>query len=153
MVLGLVSCSDHDIASTVDPKTWNSNKDVDESVQPGDDFFNYAVGSWLKANPLGKGEFANGSNHELTMLDNTRYKDLMSNPSDNFLVNIHKNITDTVLTDKYSIDEVKKDLALIQNANTERDVYINMGKLLRKGYQPIFSVIVIPDNNKFYPYF
>jgi putative endopeptidase len=152
-LIGLTSCHDNDIASTVDPKTWNSNKDVDESVQPGDDFYNYAVGSWLKANPLKDEEPSNGTNDELTALDNTRYNNLMSNPSDNFLVNINKSITNTDLTEKNSLDEVKEDLALIQNANTEQDVYINMGKLLKKGYKPVFSVSIVPNNSTFYPYF
>ena len=32
----------------------NFRANMDPSVKPGDDFWQYAVGSWLKANPLDK---------------------------------------------------------------------------------------------------
>ena len=34
---------------------------LDESVKPGDDFWQYAVGGWLKANPLDKQHAENGA--------------------------------------------------------------------------------------------
>ena len=32
----------------------NFRANLDESVKPGDDFWQYAVGSWLKNNPIDK---------------------------------------------------------------------------------------------------
>ncbi len=43
----VAACSDDDeIASTVDPKQWNLDQNMDTSVKPGDDFARYCWGKW-----------------------------------------------------------------------------------------------------------
>lgn len=42
----VASCSDDEIASTVDPKQWNLDQNMDTSVKPGDDFARYCWGKW-----------------------------------------------------------------------------------------------------------
>ena len=39
----------------------NFRANLDESVKPGDDFWQYAVGSWLKNNPIDKEYPMNGA--------------------------------------------------------------------------------------------
>ena len=41
-----MSCSNSDLSSGI--RTEN----LDTTVKPGDDFYEFAVGSWLKTNPL-----------------------------------------------------------------------------------------------------
>ena len=47
----------------------NFRANLDESVKPGDDFWQYAVGSWLKANPLDKEHPMNGAFVDLEELN------------------------------------------------------------------------------------
>ena len=50
---------------------------MDPSVKPGDDFWQYAVGGWLKANPLDKQHAENGAFTDLEELNNDRIKELI----------------------------------------------------------------------------
>ena len=50
---------------------------LDESVKPGDDFWHYAVGGWLKANPLDKQHAENGAFTDLEELNKDRINALI----------------------------------------------------------------------------
>lgn len=55
----------------------NLKANMDPSVKPGDDFWQYAVGGWLKANPLDKQHAENGAFTDLEELNNDRIKELI----------------------------------------------------------------------------
>jgi len=55
----------------------NVKQNMDPSVNPGDDFWQYAVGGWLKANPLDKQHAENGAFTDLEELNNDRIKELI----------------------------------------------------------------------------
>ena len=50
----------------------NLKQNMDPSVKPGDDFWQYAVGGWLKANPLDAQHPENGAFVDLYELNNDR---------------------------------------------------------------------------------
>jgi len=56
-------------------QSLRSNMDL--SVKPGDDFWQYAVGGWLKANPLDAQHPENGAFTELYELNNDRINKLI----------------------------------------------------------------------------
>lgn len=55
----------------------NLKANMDPSVKPGDDFWQYAVGGWLKANPLDKVHPQNGAFTDLTEQNNDRINALI----------------------------------------------------------------------------
>ena len=55
----------------------NFKQDMDTSVKPDDDFWQYAVGGWLKANPLDKVHPENGAFTDLSELNNDRINKLI----------------------------------------------------------------------------
>jgi putative endopeptidase len=55
----------------------NLKGNMDESVKPGDDFWQYAVGSWLKNNPLDKVHPENGAFTDLEELNKSRINALI----------------------------------------------------------------------------
>ena len=68
MVLALVNLAG--MAQTI-------RENMDPSVKPGDDFWQYAVGGWLKANPLDAQHPENGAFTELYELNNDRINKLI----------------------------------------------------------------------------
>ena len=66
------------LTSTAQEKKQHVNKaDMDLSVKPGDDFWQYAVGGWLKNNPLDKQHVENGAFTDLSELNNDRINALI----------------------------------------------------------------------------
>ena len=55
----------------------NLRVNMDPSVKPGDDFWQYAVGGWLMANPLDAPHPENGAFTELYELNNDRINKLI----------------------------------------------------------------------------
>ncbi len=55
----------------------NLKANMDTSVKPGDNFWQYAVGSWLKAHPLDKQHPENGAFTDLNELNNDRINALI----------------------------------------------------------------------------
>ena len=55
----------------------NLKQNMDPSVKPGDDFWQYAVGGWLKANPLDAQHPENGAFVDLYELNNDRINKLV----------------------------------------------------------------------------
>ena len=55
----------------------NLRSNMDPSVKPGDDFWQYAVGGWLKANPLDAQHPENGAFTDLSELNNDRINKLI----------------------------------------------------------------------------
>ena len=55
----------------------NFRANLDESVKPGDDFWQYAVGGWLKTHPLDKEHPMNGAFVDLEEQNNQRINDLI----------------------------------------------------------------------------
>ena len=67
--------------------TWGvETKDMDKSVRPGDDFFAYAEGTWLKDHPIPADKTGAGYNYELPdeieLQVRKMVEDVTANPSD-----------------------------------------------------------------------
>jgi putative endopeptidase len=60
----------------------NLRANLDESVKPGDDFWQYAVGTWLKNNPLDKEHPMNGAFIDLEELNNKHINALIMKYAD-----------------------------------------------------------------------
>ena len=60
----------------------NLKANLDESVKPGDDFWQYAVGTWLKNNPLDKEHPMNGAFIDLEEQNNERINALIMKYAD-----------------------------------------------------------------------
>ncbi len=76
LIVGLALCASAAFAqspqsSGIDPKN------LDTSVRPGDDFYHYAAGGWLKSHPLDAEHTSNGAFTDLFELNQKRIQDII----------------------------------------------------------------------------
>src|SRR5262249_22578587 len=63
--------------STQPPSHVVSSQDIDRSVNPGDDFYRFANGNWLKTTPLAPGQSSLDNRAILTERNAERVRDLI----------------------------------------------------------------------------
>lgn len=76
LIAGLALCASTAFAqapqsSGIDPKN------LDTSIHPGDDFYHYAAGGWLKSHPLDAEHTSNGAFTDLYELNQKRIQDII----------------------------------------------------------------------------
>lgn len=74
--LGLAFCALGAFAQT-DLSSGIDLKNLDTSIKPGDDFYHYAAGGWLKSHPLDAEHAENGAFVDLQELNQQRIKDII----------------------------------------------------------------------------
>lgn len=148
--LTFTSCVDHadnpaDQPQPFDPKgseKFINEAWMDKNVKPGDDFYNYALGTWLTTSPDNDGGFqSNASTKQAKTL--REYFMASSNPLAQHLV---KNFKDTK---RKKMDEVKTilDQMNIQKPKNAADVLNEIVRLRDKGFYPIIGSAVDGETN------
>ena len=79
--LGITACSDNDDNPTqqVQQTSGIDMSNLDTSVRPGDDFYQYACGGWIKNNPLPAAYSRYGSMEKLAEENQARIKTILDN--------------------------------------------------------------------------
>jgi putative endopeptidase len=118
--------------------TWGfDTAGMDTSVKPGDDFFNYANGTWYKNAVIPPDRTSTGSFQNLQILSEQRMGEIMAgleakpyaqlNDEEKKLRDLYEAFTDTAQIEKRGLTPVKKDLAAIAHIKTLDDVARAMG--------------------------
>ncbi len=76
LLVGLALCASTAFAQTT-PSSGIDPKNLDTSVRPGDDFYHYAAGGWLKSHPLDAEHTDNGAFTDLYELNQKRIQDII----------------------------------------------------------------------------
>ena len=137
MALGIVSCSD-DIDNPVvatDDKPFDYEQDMDLTVRPGDNFYNYVLGAWL-----------NSDNPSPTM--STQIRDIMEDyfkqavleSNDPLIATIRQQAEQSLTDDSESAALLKERLAMLEKVETADQFYDAFATLHQLGYNPLFSV-------------
>ena len=77
MTLAMVAAMTTAAAQTDEHPHGIDVNNLDKTATPGTDFYKYAVGGWLKANPLDKQHTQNGAFMDLYEQNNDRINDLI----------------------------------------------------------------------------
>jgi putative endopeptidase len=127
---------------------------MDKSVRPGDNFFLYANGSWLKTAQIPPDRTSTGSFQNLQILSDQRMKDLVAElearPRDQLdaegrqLRDLYDAFVDTAAIDKAGLKPAEKDLSYFAHLKTPTDVAEAMGALGR-GTDSLFADRIAPD--------
>ncbi len=134
----VASCSDDEIASTVDPKQWNLDQNMDTSVKPGDDFARYCWGKWYD-NAGTPGTLGLGTIPESRVISNEKVAKL----DDNELNQLYLDAT-RLNDDEVGLSELRQRIAslqaLLKNPET-KDVAKALGEFLASGRTSYLSTL------------
>jgi putative endopeptidase len=128
---------------------------IDKSVAPGEDFFKFANGNWIKNNPIPASESRWGSFNEVTERNNIILKQIVESAAANAKAPVGSNIqkvgtvyrlyTDTVLRNNMGMKPIEPMLQMIANAKDKNDLIGLVAFLHQNGIRPFFSIGVSQD--------
>jgi putative endopeptidase len=118
--------------------TWGVDlAGMDRSVKPGDDFFEYANGTWFRSTQIPPDRTSTGSFQNLQILSENRMRELIEgleardyatlSPEEKQIRDLYDAFTDVPDIEKRGLDPVKPDLARIASLQTPQDVAKLMG--------------------------
>ncbi len=127
---------------------------MDKSVKPGDDFFMYVNGNWVKTAVIPPDRTRTGSFDDLVLLSEKRMGELVAgieakpvaqlSDEEKKLRDLYDAYTDTAAIEAAGLKPVKKDLAYFASLKTRDDVARAMGSQGR-GTMSIFGTRIAPD--------
>lgn len=132
-----------------DPESMNL------SVKPGDDFYEYAEGTWIKKHPVPADKFRYG---EIEIIEDRTYdrvKEIVENAANNTsaprrsleqkIGTFYRMGIDNSTLDKQRLDAIKNELNLIEKISNASDVQAASTQMMDYGMDPFFSLYAEPD--------
>ncbi len=124
-------------------KSGIDKANLNTTVKPGDDFYEYAAGNWLKTHPLDAVHPMNGAFVDLEEQNNDRIKELISEYSAKQMPQgtdgqkigaLYRMYMDSVKRNKLGYKPIKKTLARIRKVKDRKECIKLMFELGAKGY-------------------
>ena len=155
-VLGLTSCSYKDDIP-VEPEKQSTGidmKNLDPSVRPADDFYQYANGGWMKSHPLPAAYARYGTFEQLVEENSTRIKGILDDLQGS---SFDAGTTEQKLCELYGLamdndrrnrDGVKPLMSIIQQleqATTSEELFQIHLQLAPQGYSGFMKTIIYAD--------
>src|SRR6185312_14822638 len=145
------------MADTPQPKfgAWGVDlSSMDKSVKPGDDFFEYVNGAWLKTAEIPRDRTSTGSFQNLQILSENRMQEIVNgleakkrkdlSPEEKQLRDLYDAYVDTAGIEKAGLKPARADLARFARIKTLDEVAAAMGEI-GNGSDSIFADRVSPD--------
>lgn len=142
--------------------TWGIDlSSMDTSVKPGDDFFLYMNGSWLKNAKIPADRSSTGSFQNLQILSENRMKDIVTDlqskpyeklsPEEKKIRDLYEAFVDTDSIEKKGLEPAKKDLQWLASLKNHTEIAAAMGNPGR-GTDSLFATHIdadAKDSNKY----
>jgi putative endopeptidase len=146
-LMGNMSTSEYD--KGFDPGSMNL------SVKPGDDFYEYANGAWIKSHPVPADKSSYGEFDIVSDRTADCVKTIVENAANNTsapegsleqkIGEFYRVGTDNVTRDKQRLDPIRDKLKLINNISNASDVQTVSTQMMDYGINPLFSMRAVPD--------
>ena len=135
-------------------KTGIDPKNMDLTVKPGDNFYDYACGGWRKANPLSAEYSRFGTFEQLIENNNTQLRGLIEGfaaekQAEGSLAqkigDLYNIVMDSVKQNKDGFAPIQADLQAIEAIGDREDVFPMMAGMMRKGVGGYFGFYIGAD--------
>lgn len=136
-------------------KLYIDRKNIDFNVKPGDNFFLYANGNWLKNNPVPASKTRWGSFEKLAEMSSERLKNLAQDAAANRTKNSVNQMVgdfyvsgmDSAAIEKAGYKPIQADLKRIESIQSEDQIFEEIATLRQKGAgSPLFGFFIGQDN-------
>ncbi len=125
------------------------------SVKPGDDFYEYANGAWIKSHPVPADKSRYGEFEIVNDRTYDRVKKIVESTANNTSVpegSLEQKIgkfyfvgMDTATLEKQRLNPIKDELKMIDNISNASDVQAVSTQMMDYGMDPFFSMYAAPD--------
>lgn len=138
-------------------KSGFDKRNIGSSVRPQDDFFHFAVGGWLKKNPIPRTESRWGSFYVLrdrswkalgAILERIKTRPAKSGTQLRKLQDFYRTAMDEKARERQRIAPLRKYLALIDRVSSPETMFRVLGDIHAMGLYPLWAPIVAQDDKK-----
>lgn len=138
MMVSLTSCTNNsDIPVEVtDSKPFTYDREIDNSVRPGDDFYKYALGQWLNDDNRSPSIFMQINEEQKAVLKKT-----LATSADPLLVLLRGQVDEAMSNDSRSVALLRERLQMLEQIETADQLHVAFTTLHQLGYSPLFRVV------------
>lgn len=155
-VVALAACGDAKKEGTASVKSAGIDvKNIDSTVKPTDDFYQFVNGNWIKNNPIPETESRWGSFSELEIQNKNKLRTILEEASSNKSAKAGSNeqkigdfyavAMDSVKLNKDGISPLKDEFTVIDNIKTSDDLIKAVAHFHMIGVGPMFSGFIGQD--------
>ena len=142
------------VAASAQLRSGINLNDLDTSVRPADDFYEYACGGWMKANPLPAAYSRYGSFDRLGEDNNKRINGILKELLENTypqgsveqqLSDLYKLAMDSARREKEGVAPIMDDLKALENAKNKEQLFKVQLAMMPYGDSEIFGAYIGAD--------
>lgn len=155
LILGLGACQQKNPAESADRK-WIDPAHMDTTVSPGDNFFQYANGNWMRNNPVPPTETRWGSFSELQEFNLAALKKLLEDAAANTQApegspekkvgDLYKSGMDSLKREELGFAPLQPLLERIENIDSRESLLSEVSRMHTMGLHQIYGFAVYPDD-------
>ena len=126
------------------------------SVKPGDDFYEYAEGTWIKNHPVPANKYRYGESEIVEDRTYDRVKGIVESAANNttapegsheqMIGEFYRMGMDNATLENQRLDPIKDELKMIDNISNISDIQTVSTQMMDYGMGPFFSMYAAPDN-------
>ena len=158
-ILILMGCSQQNVKPAVDNQENDAIQHVnmDPKTPPGEDFYRYANGGWIDANPIPEEFGQYGAGHEVWLRNNDQVKAVVTDPSlakaeagsvERKIADFYSSGMDSVAIDAAETSSLDTGLEKIEGLKSKDDLMKLVAYMHKTSSNPLFAIYADQDEKR-----